>query len=354
MSYEWKNVLLGPDATLRDALLLIDAEGLRIALVVDSEQNLLGAVTDGDIRRSLLKNMSLEQKVSNSMNKNPLISDKHATRNDLVNLMQKHNILSIPIVDNGRLIGLEELHSSSDKTITIQNPVFIMAGGFGKRLSPLTDNCPKPLLKLGDQPLLEIQLEHFISAGFNDFYISTHYLPEMIKNHFGDGSKWNVNIQYIHEEKPLGTGGALGLLPKNIPQLPMIMINGDILTKVNFRKMLDFHNDRQSSATMCIRDYEVKIPFGVIQGEDGSINSMLEKPVYSYFINTGIYIINPEIIKNVSQNKHIDMPNVLENCINKGFHISMFPMHEYWLDIGNMKDFEKAQQAFKDGSFFYK
>lgn len=350
MSYEWKNVLLGPEASIRDALLLIDAEALRIALVVDSDNNLLGVLTDGDIRRGLLKNMSLEQKVNTIMNKNPLIADKFATRDDLMALMHKHDLLSIPIVDNGKLIGLEGLQSLNEKT-TIQNPVFIMAGGFGKRLSPLTDNCPKPLLKLGNKPLLEIQLESFIAAGFTNFYISTHYLPEMINSHFGDGSNWNVSIEYVHEEKPLGTGGALGLLPKNIPQLPMIMINGDILTKVNFRKMLDFHNDRKSSATMCIRDYEVKIPFGVIQGDDGSIHSMNEKPIYNYFINAGIYIINPEITKNVVKDEYIDMPDVLQEYIKKGFDISMFPMHEYWLDIGNINDFEKAQQDFKDGIF---
>lgn len=342
MSYNWKNILIKPDQPIRDALQLIDSESLRIVLVVDNELRLLGVITDGDVRRGLLKNLTLDSPVRNVMNTQPLTARLGTARKELVRFMEQEQLLAIPLLEGEKVAGLETLQRVGQFS-KYQNPVFLMAGGFGTRLRPLTDNCPKPLLKVGDKPILEIVLQSFIKAGFVNFYISTHYLPEMIREYFGDGSKWNVHITYVHEENPLGTGGALGLLPPDIPDLPLILINGDVLTNVDFERVLEFHNKHNAAATMCVRDYEYQVPFGVINGEGNKILSMVEKPVQRFFVNAGIYVINPIIRKTVEQNTRIDMPTLLEHFISKDESVMMFPIHEYWLDIGRIEDYRRAQ-----------
>lgn len=342
MSYEWKNILLKPEQPIRDALQLIDSESLRIALVVDEEFRLLGVVTDGDVRRGLLNNLTISSPVSSIMNTKPLTAQLGTPRKELVKFMEREQLLAIPLIEGDKVAGLETLQRVGQYS-KYQNPVFIMAGGFGTRLRPLTDNCPKPLLKIGDKPILEIVMNSFISAGFVNFYISTHYLPEMIRDHFGDGDKWNVKITYIHEDTPLGTGGALGLLPENVPDLPLILINGDVLTNVDFERVLDFHNKNNATATMCVRDYEYQVPFGVINGDGNKIVSMVEKPTQRFFVNAGIYVISPEIRKSVELNTRIDMPTLLENFIENQANVLMFPIHEYWLDIGRLEDYKRAQ-----------
>lgn len=342
MSYNWKNILIKSSATLLEALTVIDSEALRIALVVDQHLNLIGVVTDGDIRRGLLKSLSLSDSVELVMNKKPLTISVDTPRKDAVKLMQEKGILAIPIVSNSLIVGLETLQKMGGQS-RYNNPVFLMAGGFGTRLRPLTDNCPKPLLKVGDKPILEIVLNSFIKSGFVNFYISTHYMPEMIREYFGDGSKWQVNIEYIHEETPLGTGGALGLLPDELSDLPLIVMNGDVLTNVDFERMLAFHNKNGASATMCVRDYEYQVPFGVINGEGNRIVSMVEKPVQRYFVNAGIYVLNASLRKSVCKGQRLDMPTLLENAIAENETVLMFPIHEYWLDIGRIDDYKRAQ-----------
>ena len=343
MSHIWQNTLIGPDCSVREALVIIDKEALRGAIVVDKKTKLLGVVSDGDIRRGLLAGISLDDSVNKIMNCNPTVASLELNKEQLVELMESKSILSIPVINDERVVvGLRTLHDSLSKP-KLNNPVFLMAGGFGTRLRPLTNNCPKPLLKVGDKPILEITLLNFIKSGFINFYISTHYMPEMIKDHFGDGSEWGVNITYIHEESPLGTGGALGLLPNDLPSLPLIMMNGDVLTNIDFQKLLSFHCNNNADATMCVREYEYQIPYGVIQGEAGKIISMVEKPTQLFHINAGIYVINPNIIEKVSSNEMIDMPTLLELKIAEQGKVMMFPIHEYWLDIGRMEDYKKAQ-----------
>jgi dTDP-glucose pyrophosphorylase len=342
MSYNWKNILIKPTATIRDALNIIDSEALRIALVTDDDFNLVGVVTDGDIRRGLLKNLALTDDVSAVMNFHPLTITSGVSRKDVVKLMQSRNILAVPVVEASKVVGLETLQHFGSQS-QYQNPVFLMAGGFGTRLRPLTDNCPKPLLKVGDKPILEIVLDSFIKAGFVNFYISTHYMPEMIREHFGDGSKWQVKITYVYEAEPLGTGGALGLLPSDLADLPLILMNGDVLTNVDFERVLAFHNKNTACATMCVRDYEYQVPFGVINGEGNRIVSMVEKPIQRYFVNAGIYVVSPELRKSVQKNQRLDMPTLLEQAIANNNDVLMFPIHEYWLDIGRIEDYQRAQ-----------
>ena len=342
MSYEWENILLKPEQLIRDALELIDKESLRIALVVDDNLRLLGVVTDGDIRRGLLKNLSIDSVVTKVINSDPLTAEYGTSRTELVRLMGAAQVLAIPLLLDGVVAGVETLQRVGD-ALVYDNPVFLMAGGFGSRLRPLTNNCPKPMLKVGDKPILEILLNRFIKAGFVNFYISTHYMPEVIREYFEDGSKWGIKIQYVYEEKPLGTGGALGLLPKDIPDLPLIFVNGDLLTNVDFERVMQFHQKNNAAATMCVRDYEYQVPFGVITGDGNKVKSMEEKPVQQFFVNAGIYVVSPKVRKAVAKNTYIDMPSLLEKFIHLQEGVIMFPVHEYWLDIGRLDDFNRAQ-----------
>ncbi len=341
---KWQNILVRPDITLEEAIAVLDRGGLRIALVVENNGVLSGTLTDGDIRRALLRHVPMTAPVQEVMCAKPHVAGSGWSKEKILTVMEDLELLQIPVVDgNNRVVGLETLHGLMERR-TVRNPVFLMAGGFGTRLRPLTDECPKPLLKVGDKPILELILESLVSAGFYRFFISTHYLPEMIQEHFGDGSEWGVNIEYVHEEEPLGTGGALGLLPKDKMDLPLLMMNGDLLTTVNYRGLLDFHEEHGSVATMCVREYEHQIPYGVVQTDGTYIRSMEEKPVQKCFINAGIYVISPELVKEVTPGECIDVPTLLEQQMAFGRKVSMFPVHEYWLDIGKMDDFHRAQR----------
>lgn len=348
-----KSLFIRDNQTINEALLAINSyPKLRIAIVLDANKNLVGTVTDGDVRRGLLANKNLTDSVTKIMNHNPKTATVETTQESLAEIVRQNEIEVILITNKGKVAGIE----SAKKILKIKpklydNPIFIMAGGFGSRLKPLTDNCPKPMLKVGNKPILETQIDQFIALGFNNFYISTHYLSEQITKYFGDGAKKGIKITYVHEENPLGTGGALGLLPKNIPRCPIIMINGDLLTKIDYRKLLEFHIDQKAEATMCVREYEYQVPFGVVNGKDSKITSISEKPIQRFFINTGIYVINNSIIDNLENNNYLDMPTLLEKQIANGKKIIKFPVYEYWLDIGRKADFERAQIDYRNLGF---
>jgi len=339
---DWKRVLIKPEKDIYHALALMNEESLRILLVVDLDRRLLGVITDGDIRRGLLRGLPLTAEASEVMNSGPLTAKFGTARVELVKMMEANEILAIPLLDDGIVFGLETFQSHVKKP-PYKNPVFLMAGGFGTRLKPLTNNCPKPLLKVGDKPILELVLDNFIKAGFQNFYISLHYLPDMIKEYFGDGARWNVRIQYVYEERPLGTGGALSLLPDDISDLPLILINGDILTTMDLSKLIEFHEEHRGMATLCVREYQHQVPFGVVTGDGNKIVSMVEKPVQRSFVNAGVYVINSEVRKRAIHNTYLDMPTLLENIIRENIDVYMFPIHEYWLDIGQIDDFNRAQ-----------
>lgn len=343
---QWELTLVGPECSMEEAIATLDRVAVRIVMVVDQERRLLGTLTDGDVRRALLKKKALTTQVSDVMCSKPRTAGPSWSRERIMAVMDMYQLLQLPVVDaQGTVVGLETLHELLNRRRR-DNPVFLMAGGFGTRLRPLTHNCPKPLLKVGDKPILELILERFVSSGFHKFFISTHYMPEMIREHFGDGSQWGVSIRYIHEDEPLGTGGALGLLPHDEINSPLFMMNGDLLTTLNFENLLEFHEEHQGAATMCVREYEYCVPYGVIQSDGHRIRSMVEKPVHHFFINAGIYLLSPELVKSVAAKTRVDMPTLLEEEIAAGRDVNMFPVHEYWLDIGRMEDFQRAQQEF--------
>lgn len=343
---KWRQCVVNAEATLGQAIAIIDRSGLQIGLITDSTGRLIGTLTDGDVRRALLRRASLETPVVKVMGKAQHVASADWSSERVRHIMDEHRLAHVPLLDiEGRLVGLTTLHDLLKKEYR-NNPVFLMAGGFGKRLHPLTSTCPKPLLKVGDKPILEIILDSFIAAGFQRYYISTHYLPEMIRDYFGDGSKWGVNINYVHEEQPLGTGGALGLLPHEEIDLPLIMMNGDLLSTLNFRGLLDFHEEHGCHATMCVREYEHQIPYGVIESEGHLVRAMVEKPTQKVFVNAGVYALSPELVRSVKPGTRVDMPTLLEQSMEDGRKVASFPVHEYWLDIGRMEDFKRAQTEF--------
>ena len=348
MNDDWRKALVRLNTNIEQTIKVIDKGALRIALVVDDENILHGVVTDGDIRRALLNHVSLENPVKEIMNVNPRFASVSDSKTSILAILERDELLQIPILDNGVLVGLETLQHLLTRS-RHDNPVFLMAGGFGTRLRPLTDTCPKPLLRVGEKPILENILESFIANGFWNFYISTHYMSEMVTDYFGDGSKWGVEIRYVKESEPLGTGGALGLLPQNIPTIPLIMMNGDLLTSVNFEDLLKFHKESRASLTMCVREYDFQVPYGVVEAEGMCVKSIVEKPVHKFFVNAGIYVLDSQVVKSIERNEYIDMPTLATRLISTKDKVAMFPIYEYWLDIGQRKDFDRAQIDIEGG-----
>lgn len=341
--HNWKKTILKMTDTMEEAVRVLNQESLRIVMVVDDDERLIGSITDGDIRRGLIRQLPMNIALAEIMHKNPIVSLVGEDKSNILAKMKELDLLQIPIVDSdGRVVGLETLQSLIEKK-KFKNPVFLMAGGFGKRLAPLTNKTPKPLLKVGDKPILENVINQFIDAGFYDFYISTHYRAEMVQEYFGDGSNLNVSIKYIYEDAPLGTAGSLGLLPDNIPKLPILMMNGDLLTNVDLKELLRFHLEEGEDATMCVREYDFQVPYGVVETNGKHVISIEEKPIHRFFVNAGIYVLNPSILDMVDGKSYIDMPQLLEQKIRESGKVSMFPVHEYWLDIGQIDEFDQAQ-----------
>ena len=342
---DWRKVLLTPQDSLERAVKVLHEGGCRIALVADKFGMLLGTVTDGDIRRALINQLTMESPVSLIMNGNPITVDDKINNKEILSLMSDQSLLHMPIIDkDGILCGLETLQQLIESPI-YDNPIFLMAGGFGTRLHPLTKSTPKPLLKVGNKPILEMIIEQFINYGFHNFYISTHFKSEQIRDYFKDGKLHNVSVKYVHEDVPLGTAGSLGLLPDNLPSLPIIVMNGDLLTKVDFKNLLNFHCEHNSEATMCVREYDFQVPYGVVEIDNYNIKEIKEKPVHRFFVNAGIYVLNRSLINKVDGKSYLDMTDFLEKELNNS-GVKAFPIHEYWLDIGQVEEYEKANREF--------
>jgi dTDP-glucose pyrophosphorylase/predicted transcriptional regulator len=342
--YNWKKTILGHSETMQRAIEVLNEEALRIVMVVNDEKVLVGTITDGDIRRAIINGKSISTKLNEFMYKDPAVVSNSYSSIQILDKMKEIDVLQMPVVDsNNHVVGLETIQGLLTEK-KIDNVVVLMAGGFGKRMAPLTNEIPKPLLKVGETPILENILKQFIKEGFHNFYISTHYKAEMLREYFGNGDKWNVSIKYIFEESPLGTAGALGLLPDQLTQKPLILMNADLLTKINFKELLNFHITEQGKATMCVRKYDFQVPYGVIESNGIKVEKISEKPVHSFFINAGIYVLNPLLLDLIDGTQNIDMPNLLGSIINTNEKVNMFPIHEYWLDIGLREHFDKAQK----------
>lgn len=320
---------------------IIESRSGKVALVVDSGMTLLGTVTDGDIRRALLAGITLDQEVARVMNSRPVTGKVTDSREALLLKMETHRLRQLPLVDDAnRLVDLV-INENLSHPAPRDNWVVLMAGGEGRRLRPLTNDLPKPMLPIGSKPILEIIINSFISAGFRKFFISVNYKAELVESYFGDGHSRGIEIKYIKEDEALDTAGSLSLLGDK-PSLPFFVMNCDILTKVNFIDILDFHREHGASATMCVSEYKVQVPYGVVDIDGCALLAVNEKPVTGHFINAGIYVLEPCALDLLSHNQGMTMPKLFEKLLATGAACNVFPIREYWLDIGQIDDFRRA------------
>lgn len=346
---DWRQAVVVPDMNIIDALATLDRTAQQIALVVDDSYRLIGTVTDGDIRRALLKGIRLDDTVDKIMQKDFAYARAGDSQEKALAIMRNKLLHQLPVLDSGmHLVGLYTI----DKILAggqCTNPVIIMAGGEGKRLQPLTESCPKPMLQVGGKPILETILNTFIDQGFNHFFLSVNYKADMIKDYFGDGAQWGVEIGYLKESLPLGTAGALAMIPESVDE-PVIVINGDILTKVDYRRLLEFHQNHESSATMCVRAYQDIIPYGVVNVSDQLIVGIEEKPIRKCYVNAGLYVLSADARICIPPDTFVNMPDLFTRLIGMGKKVTAYSIEDYWIDIGRMNDYEKANGDF--GSFF--
>lgn len=340
-----ENIKVNPKATIKEALEIIDKGAIRIALVVNETGEFLGTLSDGDIRRGLLRNYSLKDSIEELYFRNPVTSLNTDSKDKIIQKAIKNQVYQIPIIDEkSKLVDIVNL-ATLLKNTNKRNRVILMAGGLGTRLRPLTEDTPKPMLKVGNKPILETIIKNFASHGFVNITISINYKGEIIKDYFKDGSEFGVDIEYIEENTRLGTAGALSLL-SNIPNEPFFVMNADLLTDVNFSHLLDFHTFANANATMCVREYDYQIPYGVVETNEDCIVNIEEKPIKKFFVNAGIYVLSPNVFEFIPKNEFFDMPSLFNILIGKNKKILSFPIHEYWLDIGRMSDFEQAQNEY--------
>jgi len=347
MTAEWKKIALDKAATVKDALGVLDQGSLQIALVVDGDCHLAGTLTDGDIRRALLRGQGLDTPITEVMNPNPVTGLVEEDPDTWQRIMQRHSLRHLPLLDTrGCVVDLVRFEIPSEPSR--KTPVVIMAGGLGARLRPLTKDIPKPLIKVGSKPVLETIIENFADQGFEQITLCINYKGEMIREHCGDGSRWGVHIDYVEENERLGTAGALSLLPE-APDEPMIVMNGDLLTKVDFVRLLEFHARQGFTATLAMREYSHQIPYGVIKIGDGyQLEQLVEKPTERYYVNAGIYILSPEALEHVPRGEYYDMPSLFGKLMAEGEAVGSFPLRDYWIDIGRMEDLERASAEFAE------
>ena len=345
---EWRQLLVPPSASIKQVITCIDKGNVQIALVADADSRLLGTVTDGDVRRGLLRGLGLECPVTEVMNAKPITAGPADDRAAILALMKRRLVHQVPLVDDrGRLVGLETLDDLLQPSRR-SNPVVLLAGGLGMRLRPLTEELPKPMLRIGEKPILESILASFIEHGFSSFYFAVNYKADVIERYFADGSRWDVEIEYLREAERLGTAGPLSLLPQ-IPAEPVVVMNADILTRVNFSQLLDFHRQSAAAATVCVREHRHTVPYGVVHMHDSLLTGIEEKPVYQSMVSAGIYVLEPDIIRDLRRGEYCDMPSVLQKLISGGRRAVGFPIHEFWLDIGRLEDLERANEYFEHG-----
>ena len=346
-SRAWRNALLPASASIEQAIQNLNETTLQIVLVVSPDGVLEGTVTDGDIRRGLLKGLNLQSPIEKVMNRESFVVPSEMTRDTVLSLMRSNRLHQLPVIDDSRrVIGLHvwnDLEQPSERS----NIMVIMAGGIGSRLRPHTEKCPKPLLPVAGKPMLEHIIESARNDGFVHFVISIHYLGHMIEEHLGDGSRLGVSIDYLREKEPLGTAGALSLLDPR-PEGTFLVTNGDVLTDIHYGDLLDFHTRHGAAATMAVRLHEIQHPYGVVQLQGVNIVGFEEKPVARSHVNAGIYAMEPASLNYLGPATHCDMPALFELLREQGHHIMAYPMHEPWLDIGGKEEFRKAQSVARE------
>ena len=339
------DIKLSINSTIKDALQTINNGGLQVAIVVAENDTLVGTVTDGDIRRGLLNGLDLNSSVSLVVHKSPSIASVGDTKESILKIALAKKLHKIPLVDElGKLVGIEDIEDII-KPVGKTNRVILMVGGLGTRLRPLTQDTPKPMLKVGNKPILQTIVEKFAEYGFVNITMCVNFNASIIRDYFGDGKEFGVNIDYVLEEKRMGTAGALSLL-KERPSEPFFVMNGDLLTNVNFEHIFNYHTLNKATATMCVREYDYEVPYGVVKMNDNKITAIAEKPVQKFFVSAGIYMLSPEILDLIPQDEFYDMPTLFEKAIAQDKNVISFPIHEYWIDIGRLEEYQKANEEY--------
>ncbi len=339
----WQKAILSPKDSILTAIRIIDSAMTQMAMVVDAGQKLVATVTDGDIRRALLQGIGLDQPIAKAMNKKFHSLAMGTARTDIRRYMLQNRIRRLPLLDDGGhvvdMLFLEALVEGGRK----DNWVVVMAGGLGTRLRPLTDHTPKPLVKVGEKPILETLLNGLCEQGFHKVCLAVNYKADMIRQYFKDGSQLGMEIRYVQEQKKMGSAGALGLMPEK-PTSPFLVLNADLLTTVAFSRLLDYHLDQRVQATMCVKEYQFQVPYGVVKAQDNRLDSIEEKPLKKFFVNAGIYVLEPNALDLVPRNQASDMTTLLDSLATKEGGVALFPIREYWLDIGKKEDFARANR----------
>lgn len=340
-SDNWRSATVPLNSDIQTAISSLEKSGLQIVLVVSDDFKLIGTITDGDIRRGFLRGMNLSSSIKEIVNSSPLVVPPELERPTVSHLMTANKVQQVPVVSHeGQLIGLH-LWDTVRPLKNLTNAMVIMAGGKGTRLKPYTESCPKPMLKIGDKPILEHIVERAKADGFDNFFISVNYLGQMIEDYFGHGERHGVKIQYLREDRPLGTAGSLSLLPSDLSE-PLLVTNGDVLTVAHYDELLNYHIRMGSSATMAIRPHEIQNQFGVVHIDGINIIGFEEKPVYRSYINSGMYVLNIETLELIESDTFCDMPTLFERIKVMHGNTIVFPIHEHWLDIGREVDLEYA------------
>jgi dTDP-glucose pyrophosphorylase/CBS domain-containing protein len=344
-----ETVTLSPSTSIADAITQLDKAGTGALVLSNLDHKLVGLLTDGDIRRAILRGVSLETPCEKIASLEPLTVDSSTCAGAALDLMVKNDINHLPVVDSaGCVIRFLLRRNLAGRRYSNLSAV-IMAGGYGKRLLPLTEQLPKPMLPVGDRPLLERTIQQLRRSGIRDISLTTHYLPESIVEYFGDGSAFGVRMNYLKEEYPLGTAGGITLMKRT--DNPFIVINGDIITGVPFQEMLNFHRKHRAILTVGVRKYDVEVPFGVVELNEVHVSQIREKPSFNFFINAGAYLLEPEACDFIPSGRRFDMTELIQELIQAGKVVVSFPIMEYWLDIGRHEDYVKAQEDVRNGVF---
>ncbi|MDQ6964625.1 MAG: nucleotidyltransferase family protein [Mariprofundales bacterium] len=345
-----RDVMIEPEATILYALNRLNETALQILLVVDSAGYLLGSITDGDIRRAILCGVDLDGTVPTVMRSDPATVAVGTSRAAVLALMRSKEIHCIPVVDcDGRVVALETethllWHGVEDSWVVL------MAGGLGTRLRPLTNDTPKPLLEVNGKAILETILARFVEQGFRRFFITVNYKADLIKRYFGSGARWGCEISYIHEPKRMGTAGSLSMLPTDGAPPQVVVMNGDLLTSVDFRQLLDYHQRMGVSATMCVRDYSIRVPYGVVEVDGCHFQSIQEKPAHQYYVNAGIYALDSTVIHRVPKDRYYEITDFFLDLKSAALPLGVFPLREEWIDIGDIDEYRRANAMSVRGS----
>lgn len=343
---------VSPETSIRDAIAKMDVTRAGIVLVVDSAGRLLGTVTDGDVRRAILADVSLDQAVSVLLARKastpfakPITAPAGTDRSTLLNILREHSILHLPLVDGEqRVVDLVKLDEFvTEGPLSLQ--AVIMAGGFGSRLRPLTEELPKPMLPVGDRPLMEIIVQQLRGAGIKHVNMAVHHGSEKISAHFGNGKAFGVDITYAMEDRPLGTAGALGLIEP--PNETTLVINGDILTQMDFRAMLYYHQEHRADLTVAVHRWDFQVPYGVVECDGATVRGLTEKPQLKFFVNAGIYLLEPATYRYIPNGEPYDMTDLIACLLEEGRPVVAFPVREYWLDVGQHADYQRALEDVK-------